>query len=108
MKMMKKELFLLLLIIGISSVSCISTKDLTYLQNKNQDSLSVNVHSIATKPYRVQVNDILSINIKALDQKLVDIGVMPSLERCCRVRFPVYLCGMLVYECHPSRSATAT
>ncbi|UOK43929.1 MULTISPECIES: polysaccharide biosynthesis/export family protein [Flavobacterium] len=70
---MKKELFLLLLIIGISSVSCIPTKDLTYLQNKTQDSLSVNVHPIGNKPYRVQVNDILRVNIKALDQKLVDM-----------------------------------
>lgn len=71
--MMRKELFLLLLLIGISSVSCIPTKDLTYLQNKSQDSLSVNVHQIGSKPYRVQVNDILRVNIKALDQKLVDV-----------------------------------
>ncbi|ESU27280.1 polysaccharide export outer membrane protein [Flavobacterium limnosediminis JC2902] len=71
--MMKKEFFLLLLLIGFSSVSCISSKDLTYLQNKTQDSLSVSVHPIVNKPYRVQVNDILSVNIRALDQKLVDI-----------------------------------
>ncbi|HSD13316.1 MAG TPA: polysaccharide biosynthesis/export family protein [Flavobacterium sp.] len=70
---MKKELFLLLLIIGFSSVSCIPTKELTYLQNKGQDSLTVNVNQMVNKPYRVQVNDILSIKIKALDQKLVDM-----------------------------------
>lgn len=70
---MKKGFFLLLLIIGFSAVSCIPNKDLVYLQNKTQDSLSVTVNSVGNKPYRVQVNDILNIKIKALDQKLVEM-----------------------------------
>ncbi|MFI8378740.1 polysaccharide biosynthesis/export family protein [Leeuwenhoekiella sp. NPDC079379] len=51
--------------------SCIPTKKLTYLQESNtlQDSLiQVNV---LKSPYRVQVHDVLSIRVKALDQELV-------------------------------------
>lgn len=70
---MKSVFFLLLLIIGLSTVSCIPNKDLIYLQNAKQDSLSVAVNPVVNRPYRVQVNDILSIKIKALDQKLVDM-----------------------------------
>lgn len=70
---MKSVFFLLLLIIGFSAVSCIPNKDLIYLQNAKQDSLSVTVNPVVNKPYRVQVNDILSIKIKALDQKLVEM-----------------------------------
>ena len=70
---MKRGFFLLLLIIGFSTVSCIPNKDLIYLQNAKQDSLSVAVNPVVNKPYRVQVNDILSVKIKALDQKLVEM-----------------------------------
>lgn len=70
---MKRGFFLLLLIIGFSAVSCIPNKDLIYLQNAKQDSVSVAVNPVVNKPYRVQVNDILSIKIKALDQKLVEM-----------------------------------
>lgn len=55
----------------MSLASCIPTKSLTYLQESNstQDSLiSVNIQQ---RPYRVQINDVLSIRIKALDQNLV-------------------------------------
>nr|WP_294936562.1 polysaccharide biosynthesis/export family protein [uncultured Flavobacterium sp.] len=70
---MKRGFFLLLLIIGLSAVSCIPNKDLVYLQNNPQDTLSVAVNPVVNKPYRVQVNDILNIKIKALDQKLVEM-----------------------------------
>jgi polysaccharide export outer membrane protein len=54
--------------------SCISTKDLTYLQpNQTSKSDSIRVAQEVSKPYRIQTNDILSINIKASDQKLVEI-----------------------------------
>ena len=53
--------------------SCIPTKDLIYLQeNKNKDN-SQAVEAINIKPYRLQVNDLLNISIKAMDQKLVEI-----------------------------------
>ncbi|MGX7668072.1 polysaccharide biosynthesis/export family protein [Flavobacterium pedocola] len=70
---MRKVIFLLLILIGVTSVSCIPNRDLVYLQNKSQDSLSVSVNPVMNKPYKVQVNDILNIKIKALDQKLVEM-----------------------------------
>ena len=51
--------------------SCISNKDLIYLQNKKGDNTAIEIAQDASKPYRVQTNDIISIAIKALDQKLV-------------------------------------
>lgn len=84
---MKKGFFLLLLIIGFSAVSCIPNKDLVYLQNNPNDTLAVAINQVVNKPYRVQVNDIINIRIKALDQKLVEMfnpsdasaaGQMPS------------------------------
>ena len=54
-------------------VSCIPNKDLIYLQQTEKTNKSNEVNEVVSKPYRVQTNDILSISIKALDQKLVDI-----------------------------------
>lgn len=69
---MKKIFFLS--IIAVFFTSCISTKVLTYLQpNTTSKSDSIRVAQEVSKPYRVQTNDILSINIKALDQKLVEM-----------------------------------
>ncbi len=62
----------LLLICSILLTSCIPNKDLIYLQNKNNSSNQV-VESVNQKPYRLQTNDVLVINIKAIDPKLVEI-----------------------------------
>lgn len=67
-----------LLIIFLSCVivsSCIPHKDTVYLQNKENsttDSIPNNLTEIQ-KPYRVQVNDILNVRVKALDQETVSI-----------------------------------
>jgi len=67
-----------LLIIFLSCVivsSCIPHKDTVYLQIKNDaanDSIVNNLTEIQ-KPYRIQVNDILNIRVKALDQETVSI-----------------------------------
>lgn len=69
---MKKILFLALF--SVLLTSCISTKDLTYLQpNVVTKSDSIKVSQEVSKPYRIQTNDVISVNIKALDQKLVDM-----------------------------------
>ncbi|UGS24157.1 polysaccharide biosynthesis/export family protein [Flavobacterium channae] len=69
---MKKIVFFVLF--SFLFTSCISTKDLTYLQpNPASKSDSIKVAQEVSKPYRIQTNDILSINIKALDQKLVEM-----------------------------------
>lgn len=69
---MKKIVFFAL--IAVVLTSCISTKEITYLQpNSLSKSDSIKISNENSKPYRIQANDILSINIKALDQKLVEM-----------------------------------
>lgn len=65
----------LCLIIGISIFfsSCISNKKLVYLQNKGISSNSTQVSEVLSKPYRLQINDVLSISIKTDDPKLAVI-----------------------------------
>jgi polysaccharide export outer membrane protein len=70
---MKRLFWCYTLIFGIFCTSCITNKDVVYLQDKGTiaiDSLQIKELS---KPYRVQVNDILSINVKALDEELTNI-----------------------------------
>ena len=68
---MNKNLLLYLLLVAVSFTSCISTKKTTYLQATETavDSL-LTIQRLKT-PYRIQVNDLLSIRVKALDQELV-------------------------------------
>ena len=68
---MKKILFIA--IIASFFVSCIPNKDLIYLQNKDNKTNAIEIAQDASKPYRVQTNDIISISIKSLDQKLVEM-----------------------------------
>ncbi|KDN55338.1 polysaccharide biosynthesis/export family protein [Flavobacterium seoulense] len=70
---MGKNLFGLLLIISVLFSSCIPTRDLIYLQNKNETDVETSISAVAAKPYRLQINDVLSISIKANDPKLVEI-----------------------------------
>ena len=62
-------LFLVSILLSVSS--CVPTKRLTYLQ-EDEDAIDsiIKVERIQ-KPYRIQVNDLLSIRVKALDQELV-------------------------------------
>ena len=67
-----------LLIIILSCIvvsSCIPHKDTVYLQNKKNatnDTIPNNLTEIQ-KPYRIQIDDILNIRIKVLDQDNVQI-----------------------------------
>lgn len=70
---MKYPALLLLLVILASISSCIPTKKLTYLQeNTKKTSDSLISLQLQQQPYRVQVSDVLSIRLKALDQELVE------------------------------------
>jgi polysaccharide export outer membrane protein len=72
---MKNIYLFLLVIIGLSVSSCITNKQLTYLQEKNrkhQDSMLVSIKKMK-EPYRLQVNDLISVRIKAIDQETVGI-----------------------------------
>jgi len=70
---MKSTYLLLFVLIAVCFSSCISTKQLTYLQEDQakEDSL-VSIKKLK-EPYRLQVNDLLSIRVKALDQETVGI-----------------------------------
>lgn len=70
---MTKNCFYILLIISVLFASCIPVKDLVYLQDKGSTTGQSTVNAVESKPYRLQVNDILSIDIKAIDPKLVSI-----------------------------------
>lgn len=70
---MSKPALYLLFSISILLSSCIPTQDLIYLQKKNNSEAETTISAVASKPYRLQSNDVLSISIKANDPKLVSI-----------------------------------
>jgi polysaccharide export outer membrane protein len=70
---MSKNTILILLLISTLFTSCIPIKDLVYLQDKNNSEEQNTVSAVQVKPYRLQVNDVLSVSIKAIDPKLVSI-----------------------------------
>lgn len=69
--MMTSKIYLFFLL-SILFTSCVSTKDLIYLQDKGNKNSEV-ISSSNQKPYRLQTNDLLSISIKAINPKLVEI-----------------------------------
>lgn len=72
---MKRLKLLIILLSCIVISSCIPHKDTIYLQNKESatnDTIQNNLSEVQ-KPYRVQVNDILNVRVKALDQETVEI-----------------------------------
>ncbi len=69
---MHKKALLLLLFTGFLFTSCIPAKDLIYLQGDEKVS-EQSVNPVISKPYRLQTNDILDINIKAIDPEFVKI-----------------------------------
>lgn len=69
---MNKRFLLIFLFISLLFTSCIPVKDLVYLQKKDNSSPDP-VSMVESKPYRLQTHDVLSINIKASDPKLVAI-----------------------------------
>lgn len=61
-----------ILLITACVTSCIPNKELVYLQKEKEKENFIEVNQ-SSKPYRIQTNDILSITIKALDQRLVEM-----------------------------------
>jgi len=70
---MTKNSFYIVVLISMLFTSCIPVKDLVYLQDKNSLGEQNTVAAVESKPYRLQANDIISIDIKAIDPKLVSI-----------------------------------
>jgi polysaccharide biosynthesis/export protein len=69
--------FFYIFCLSVLFTSCVPTKDLIYLQNKEIASNTA-VNELKNKPYRLQTNDVLSISIKAVDAKLVQIFANPT------------------------------
>ncbi|QCX41044.1 sugar transporter [Aureibaculum algae] len=60
---------LIILSLGLLLSSCIPKKELTYFQG--EPSANKEMYKILNEPYKLQVNDILDIKIKANDETLV-------------------------------------
>lgn len=70
---MKNLFALLLVLLSLCVTSCIPTKKLTYLQETEIANDSLVTLQLQQQPYRLQISDVLSIRVKALDQQLVEI-----------------------------------
>ncbi len=93
--MMNNRIFIIVLLIGFLFTSCVPTQDLIYLQKKGDSSNNL-INTIAIKPYRLQSNDILSITVKAIDPKLVEIFNMESGTQTSISEQTLYLKGYSV------------
>lgn len=70
---MKLFYVLLFLIVILGTSSCVTTKQLTYLQ---EDPYGMDTLALLRKrqePYRLQINDLLSVRIKVMDQETVGV-----------------------------------
>ncbi len=76
--------------------SCISTRDLVYLQNKNETTAETTISEVVSKPYRLQTNDVLSISIKANDPKLVEIFSTTNQGEAAKSEAALYFNGFTV------------
>lgn len=93
---MRQLIFCIAIVISVLSSSCITNKDVVYLQDKGtvvNDSLMLKELS---KPYRVQINDILSINVKALDKELTEIFNPVETQGTTRGQEGLYFNGFTV------------
>lgn len=70
---MKKIFAITVLVLSVLASSCVPQKDILYLQNKDNAENTSHIISEVQKPYRVQINDILNIRVKAVEQKLVNV-----------------------------------
>ena len=67
-----------LIILGLILIllqSCVSRNQLTYLQQEQDNKVTDSLLTVTKtpQPYRVQINDLLSIRVKAMDQELVEM-----------------------------------
>ena len=68
---MRFKSFLFLFAAILALTSCVSTKKISYLQEYDEEVDSIIQVQRLRKPYRIQVGDLLSIRVKALDQDIV-------------------------------------
>lgn len=70
---MKKFIASIVLVFSVLAISCIPHKSSLYLQDKGTKIDTSQVILEMQKPYRIQINDILNIRVKSLDQEGVQI-----------------------------------
>lgn len=70
---MKLKNLMLYLLVVLCASSCITTQQLTYLQEDSSGTDTLAILRKRQEPYRLQINDLLSIRVKALDQETVGI-----------------------------------
>lgn len=79
---MNKFIVAIAILFSVLCSSCITNKDVVYLQDKGtvvNDSLLLKDMG---KPYRVQINDILSINIKSTNSEITELlAIFQPVER---------------------------
>ena len=93
--MFKQFFYAICVVFCLVFTSCITNKDIVYLQEKDGvtgDSLQINA---LVKPYRVQINDMLSIDVKALDEELVNI-FKPTTKEVGNTEQSLYFNGFVV------------
>jgi polysaccharide export outer membrane protein len=69
---MRLKLLGLLLFSGLFMTSCVSRKQLIYLQN-NDPGVRSAIKAVPLPEYRLQTNDIIAINLKAIDPEIVAV-----------------------------------
>jgi polysaccharide export outer membrane protein len=74
---MRSILFLFFL--SFFMTSCISRKELIYLQDKGNNQQNT-VTEIIQKPYRLQIGDVISISIRGLESELLQLFVNPNQD----------------------------
>lgn len=92
---MNTRILYILFFIGILFTSCVPTKDLIYLQKKGNPTEEI-VQRVQNKPYKLQVNDVLSIDVKAMDSKLVEIFNSNKNEQLATSEQGLYLKGYTI------------
>ncbi|WP_299888550.1 polysaccharide biosynthesis/export family protein [uncultured Lacinutrix sp.] len=70
---MNKFIVAITIVFSVLSTSCITNKDVVYLQDKGTVTDNALLLKELAKPYRVQINDILSIDIKSTDSELAKL-----------------------------------
>lgn len=65
-----KKIFLVFVLISLLS-SCLTKKQITYFQGDPVPQTAI--YKLANQPYRLQINDVVSIDIKAEDEALVTL-----------------------------------
>ncbi len=93
---MNKIILFLLVSVGLLFTACVPTKDLIYLQNKNNSGANPVINPIVSKPYRLQTNDVISITIKANDPKLVEIFSVSNQNMTQKSEVGLYFDGYTV------------